>query len=92
MVQIHPTVAKPGLDKGDRFLVAIDPPKLTRWVFKVHILSVDAVRLLVWKALVVVFKDLENIHEKNGAKGAGEAGGAEEDKIAKGNGGAEKEF
>lgn len=64
-VQLHFAVPKPGLDKGDRFLVAIDPAKLTRRVFKVHIFSVDAVRLIVWKPLIVSFENLDNSHNVN---------------------------
>ena len=62
-MQIHLAVAKPGVDKGDRAFVAIDPPKLTRRVFEIHILSVDAVGLVNRKALVVVLEDLKNVHE-----------------------------
>jgi len=62
-MQIHLAVAKPALDKRDRALVAINPPKLTRRVFEIHILSVDAVSLVNRKALVVVLEDLKNVHE-----------------------------
>ncbi len=65
LVQIHFAVTKPGFDKGDRRLVAIDPPKLTRRVFKVHILCVDAIGLIVWKALIVGFENLDDSHSVN---------------------------
>lgn len=62
-VQIHLAVAKQGLDKGDRFFIAIDPPKLTCRVFKVHILRINAVCLVSRKPLIVVFENLKNRHK-----------------------------
>jgi hypothetical protein len=63
-MQIHFAVPKPGLDKRDRAFVAINPPKLTRRVFEIHILSIDAVSLINRKALVVVFENLKNVHKE----------------------------
>ncbi len=53
-VQIHLAVAKPGLDESDRLLVAIDSSKLTRRVFEIHVIGVDAVGLALRKALIIL--------------------------------------
>ena len=61
-VEIHFDVEKPGFDKADRLLIAIASSKLIQRVFKVNVVSVKTVGLIVWKALIVILKNLQKVH------------------------------
>jgi hypothetical protein len=62
LMEIHLGIIKPGLDKANHLLIAVDTSELVEGVFKIDIFSVDAIGLVNWEPLIVLFENLDNVH------------------------------
>lgn len=64
LMEIQLGSAKPGVDKTNHLLVTLYALELVHGVFKEDIGRIDAVGLGHWEALIVLFENLENVHEE----------------------------
>ena len=55
-------IAEPGVDKTNHLLVSIYASELVEGVFEEDIGCIDAVGLVRWEALIVLFEDLDDVH------------------------------
>jgi hypothetical protein len=61
-VEIQLRINKPVVDKTNHLLIAVDTPELIERVFKKDIFGVDAIGLVSWEPLIVLFQNLDNVH------------------------------
>jgi hypothetical protein len=61
-MEIHFGFMKPVLDETNHLLIALYATELVERVFKKNILGVDAVSLVNWEPLIVLFENLDNVH------------------------------
>jgi len=61
-MQIHLSVPKPGTDEADRLFVPCKTSEFVEGVLKIDIRPIDAVGLIGWKSLVILFESSYNVH------------------------------